>query len=394
MKTSVEKFVISDKLKSALYLIFSICTLVTIISYFHSPTRFWVNFIINNVYFVSMAICGLFLISLQNVTNSSWMRSYQRIPEAMMGYFPWAFVILLFSYFGMHTLYEWTHHELVKNDPILIKKVGYLNEAFFYIRHLIIFSGWITAAYFLKKNLDQWSAANLEVHSSKLARISAISIVFLALSFSFFSYDWIMSIEPHWFSTIYSVYVFCGMFVGGMAFITLAIVVLKYMGYFNEAVTENHLHDLGKWLFGMSTFWAYIWFCQYMLIWYSNIPEETQYYILRNHDNWQWIFWSNFIISFTIPFFGLLTRDSKRSPIVLFLVSGVILVGRWVDLYTLVAPKVYEHHKVLAIIGPYEIVSALMYAALFVFIFLKSLEKKSLLIESDPYLNEGIHLEQ
>ena len=228
----------------------------------------------------------------------------------------------------------------------------------------------------------------------ELSVVSAISMVFFALTFSFFSYDLLMSIEPHWFSTIYSVYTFSGMFVGGIAFITLSLIVLKQLGYLKEYIKIDHFHDLGKWMFGMSTFWAYIWFCQYMLIWYANIPEETQYFILRDQGYWQWLFWTSFAFSFLIPFFGLLTRNSKRSLLNLAIISCFILVSRWVDLYTLVAPKIYEHHKVEAIIGPYEIISAVMFAAIFVLVFLYYLSRKSLIVEHDPYLEEGSNLEQ
>jgi hypothetical protein len=249
-------------------------------------------------------------------------------------------------------------------------------------------------SFLIKKLMNKFSKDNYREVTDQLSVVSAIAMVFFALTFSFFSYDLLMSIEPHWFSTIYSVYTFSGMFVGGIAFITLSLIILRQLGYLKDFVTENHFHDLGKWLFGMSTFWAYIWFCQYVLIWYSNIPEETQYYILRDHGNWKWLFWSNFVIAFLIPFFALLTRGAKRNLFNLAVVSIIILVSRWVDLYTLVAPKIYEHHHVDAIIGPYEIVSALLFAALFVIVFIKFLSSRSIFVKDDPYLNEGAHLEQ
>lgn len=381
-------------LKQYLWGAVGIGALVTILSFFHSPTRFWVNLVINNFYFTGMALSGLFFLSLQNLTKSSWMRSYQRIPEAMMGYLPVAFGLVLFGLLGSHSIYEWTHTELVKHDEILIKKVGYLNMPFFVTRIIMYFAIWMSFSYLIKKLINKFNGKNGEQVRDQLSVVSAISMVFFALTFAFFSYDLLMSIEPHWFSTIYSVYTFSGMFVGGVAFITLSLIILQSLGYLKEYVTINHFHDLGKWMFGMSTFWAYIWFCQYMLIWYSNIPEETQYYILRDHGNWKWLFWTNFVIAFLIPFFGLLTRNSKRNIFNLAIVSVIILVSRWVDLYTLVAPKIYEHHHVDAIIGPYEIVSAFLFAAVFVLVFMKMLSQKSLIVKNDPYFEEGTHLEQ
>jgi hypothetical protein len=242
--------------------------------------------------------------------------------------------------------------------------------------------------------MNTWNKEKYLQQSQFMTKISAVTMIAFSLSFAFSSYDWIMSIEAHWFSTIFSIYTFAGLFVGGIAFITLALIVLRMQGYLIEYVTIDHLHDLGKWMFGMSTFWAYIWFCQYMLIWYSNIPEETQYYILRSQGNWTWLFWSNFAISFGVPFLVLMRRESKRNPLSLAFASIIILIGRWVDLYTLVAPKIYESNHIEAIIGPYEIISAVSYASFFVFIFIYYLTKKKLVIDTDPYFDEGLHLHQ
>lgn len=388
------KYKFNDNLKKYLIGIMIISAIVTAISFVHTPVRFWVNFLINNFYFICMALSGLFFLALQNLTNSSWMRTYQRIPEAMMSFIPYGLGLMLAVFLGHHTLYEWTHTHEVLHDPILIKKIAFLNIPFYLIRLCIYFGIWIFVSLTIKKLINSWPKENFKQHHQKLAKISAITMVCFALSFAFFSYDSIMSIEPHWFSTIFSVYTFTGLFVGGISFITLSLVILHYLGYLKDYVTDDHFHDLGKWIFGMSTFWAYIWFCQYLLIWYSNIPEETQYYILRDHDNWRWLFWSNFVISFTVPFFGLLPRSSKRNKVILGLVAIVVLVGRWIDIYTLVAPKIYEHNGVLAIIGPYEIMSAFLFAALFVFIFLKALSKHNLVVENDPFVDEGLHLHQ
>ncbi len=365
------------------------------LSYFHTPVRFWVNLLINNFYFISIALSGLFFLALQNITNSSWMRTYQRIPQAMYAFLPFGLVLMLMTYFGFHTLYEWTHDSIRLHDPVIMKKTLYLNTSFFLVRMVIFFVLWIGFGALISYLTDRWTKAKpYPEQAALLAKCSALFMVVFALSFSFASYDWIMSIEPHWFSTIFSVYTFSGLFVGGIAFMTLALIVLRAQGYLVDYVTDDHLHDLGKWMFGMSTFWAYIWFCQYMLIWYSNIPEETVYFILREQGNWSWLFWSNFIICFGVPFFVLLPREAKRNPIKLAFVAVVILVGRWVDLFTLVAPKIFEHNNVAAIIGPYEILSAFMFSAIFVLIFLKQLSKKKLMISEDPYFDEGAHLHQ
>lgn len=385
---------LNKDLKKYLIYIVIVGSLISLLSLFHTPVRFWVNFLINNFYFICMALSGLFFLVLQNITGSSWMRTYQRVPEAMTKFLPFSLALMFLGYFGLHTIYEWTHHDVMMNDPILVKKIAYLNTPFFFIRMVFFFLVWIGFSKLISYLMDRWDKTKYLEQDSRIAMYSAITLVVFSLTFAFASYDWIMSIEPHWFSTIFSIYTFSGLFVGGVAFITLALLVLRLQGYLTEYVTNDHLHDLGKWMFGMSTFWAYIWFCQYMLIWYSNIPEETQYYVLRSQGNWTWLFWSNFAISFGVPFILLMTRESKRNPVTLAIVAVVILIGRWVDLYTLVAPKVYEHNEIAAIIGPYEIVSAISYAAVFLLVFFSYLSKKKLIIENDPYFEEGLHLHQ
>lgn len=385
---------LNKDLKKYLIYIVIVGSLISLLSLFHTPVRFWVNFLINNFYFICMALSGLFFLVLQNITGSSWMRTYQRVPEAMTKFLPFSLGLMFLGYFGLHTIYEWTHHDVMMNDPILVKKIAYLNTPFFFIRMVFFFLVWIGFSKLISYLMDRWDKTKYLEQDSRIAMYSAITLVVFSLTFAFASYDWIMSIEPHWFSTIFSIYTFSGLFVGGVAFITLALLVLRLQGYLTEYVTNDHLHDLGKWMFGMSTFWAYIWFCQYMLIWYSNIPEETEYYILRSQGNWTWLFWSNFAISFGVPFIFLMTRESKRNPVTLAIVAVVILIGRWVDLYTLVAPKVYEHNEIAAIIGPYEIISAISYAAFFLLIFSYYLSKKKLIIENDPYFEEGLHLHQ
>lgn len=388
------QFNFDTKFRRNILIAIAVLSIVSIISFFHTPVRFWVNILINNFYFTSMALSGLFFLALQFLTNSSWMRTYQTLPLAMSSYLPIAFILSLFGLFGIHTLYEWSHTDFVMNDPILVKKIAYLNTPFFVTRIIMYFSLWLAFSYVIKKLIAKWRGSNKRLLSSQLATVSAFTMITFALSFSFYSYDSLMSLEPHWFSTIYSVYTFTSLFLGGIAFITLSLIILRQMGYMKNYVTLDHFHDLGKWLFGMSVFWAYIWFCQYLLIWYSNIPEETQYYVLREHGNWTWLFWSNFIISFLFPFFILLTRGSKRNLINLAITSLIVLIGRWVDLFTLVAPKVYEHSHTAAIIGPYEILSAFLFALVFIYFFLKNLSSNRLVLRDDPFFEEGQHLEQ
>lgn len=393
---SSQQFSVDQGIKEKCYWAMGLGILALAASCAISPKRMWLNILIDNYYFLTLALSGVFFMALQFVTNSSWMRPSLRISQAMTNYLPFGLIIMLVLGFGIHEIYEWSHSELVKNDPILIQKVAYLNIPFFLIRMILFIGLWIIFAKLLSRGYDalKEQGTTEQTGVASLSKYSAIFMVVFGLTFSFASYDWIMSLEPHWFSTIFSLYTFSGFFVGGIAFITLALLMLQQRGYLKNIITEDHYHDLGKWLFGMSTFWAYIWFSQYMLIWYSNIPEETSYYVLRSHHTWDWLFWINLIVNWTIPFFALLSRHSKRNKFVLSRVAVLLLIGRWLDLYLLTAPKVFEEGKLEPYVSVLEIFIALGFAGLFVLIFMKSLQKRSLVKTEDPYYKEGLHLHQ
>lgn len=396
MKNSDPTFKIDQSIKNKCFWAIGIGLVALVFSFVQSPVRFWLNFLIDNIYFITIGLSGVFFLAVQFVTGSSWMRPYQRIPQAMSQYLPWALGLMLFLYLGVHYLYEWSHADIVMHDEVLKGKEIYLNIPFFMARMLIIFSGWILFSKLISSALDRIQLGTLDPikGSGKLSKLSAIFLVFFGISFSFASYDWIMSVEPHWFSTVFSIYTFAGMFVSGIAFITLSLIALQSMGFLKGVINENHYHDLGKWLFGMSTFWAYIWFCQYMLIWYSNIPEETQYFILRNEHSWDWLFWINFVVNWGLPFVVLLPRASKRSTFILSRVCVLLLVGHWLDLYILIAPNVLKHGNLSSYVGPFEVLAALGFAGFFVFIFLKALGKKSIVVDKDLFHDEGLHLHQ
>jgi hypothetical protein len=367
--------------------------LVLAYSFYSQGTRAWTNVLINNFYFTTLALGGLFFMALTGVAKTSWMTPYKRIPEAMMSFLPVALVLMaVLAFFGIHSLYEWSHVEVVAKDPLLSKKTAYLNTNFFILRMVFFFGIWIILSrIFLKFSHAQDSGVD---KSKSIVKVSAITLILFGLSFSFASFDWIMSLEPHWFSTIFAIYTFSGLFVSTIAFITLTIIILQSLGYLRDAVNENHFHDLGKWLFGFSTFWAYIWFSQYMLIWYSNIPEETEYFVLREHHNWDWLFYFNLLINWLIPFFALMSRNSKRNKFILSRVCVLLLVGHWLDIYLMVSPKVFEIHGLEATVGLVEIFTACGYAGLFCLVVGNYLSKHKIKSEADPFYKEGLHLHQ
>lgn len=361
-----------------------------ILGFVFHPDRTWANILLNSVYFLTLSLCGTFLVALQYVSGSRWSEVLRRLPEAMMSYLPVGGVLLLLIFFGMHSLFHWSHHDAVLHDKILAGKAAYLNVAGFFIRAVVFVGGWTLFAQLLRRNslhLDQ--SGDLKFYTRNI-KLSAVFMFFFAVTFSLSSVDWLMSVDPHWFSTIFAVYNFSGMFVSGIAVVTILVYLLKAQGLLGE-VNDNHYHDLGKYLFAFSTFWAYIWFSQFMLIWYGNIPEETVYYVNRMKQDWAWLFYFNLVLNFIVPFFVLLPRASKRSGAVVMRVAIVLLIGRWLDLYLMVMPGVV---KETAFIGITEILIALGFAGVFVYVVLRALGRAPLMPRASVILEYSLHLHQ
>ncbi|MBN1599519.1 MAG: hypothetical protein JW894_14585 [Bacteroidales bacterium] len=348
--------------------------------------RFWANFLLNNVFAIVISLCGLVFIAIHNLGNSGWQVAIQRIPEAVSMYLPFGsilmFIIVISMCFDANHLYHWVHPE---GDVILEMKKGYLNVPFFSIRTLIYLAGWTFMAIWLRKVSLKNDRDNDIKYYRKSITISAIFIVFFAITSSMAAWDWIMSLEPHWFSTLFGWYVFSGLLVSGVAVITLITVLLKKTGYMPQ-VSKEHLHDLGKYLFAFSILWAYLWFSQYMLIWYGNIPEETVYFIERL-KGFNTLFFINLFINFGFPFLALMTRNSKRVPIILALVSIVVLIGHWLDFYLLVMPGTLGEN---AQIGFVEIGMTLGFMGFFLFIVFTALSHANLIPVNHPYLKESL----
>ncbi len=364
-------------------------------AFYLSPTRAWINYLTNAFYFVSLALSGMVFVAILNLAKASWFVPLKRIPESLSSFLPMGFLIMGCLIFGMHTLYEWTHHDLVMSDPILKGKSPYLNVPFFIIRMVIFFVFWIFFSTMLKKTSEQQGQGDVEKMSGKLQKWSALFLISFSFSYSFASFDWIMSLKPHWFSTIFGLYNFSGLLVNGIAVTTLMLIWLQEKGFLKEQVTKEHFHDLGKFLFGFTTFWAYIWLSQYLLIWYANIPEETIYFISRENHNWDWLFFFNLGINWVVPFFVLMSYRSKRSSFVLFRVAILLIIGRWLDIYLMIAPDVYEHAGTTnPQIGPIEVGISIGFASLFILIVGLSLQKRKLVHKEDPFYLEGVNFKQ
>ena len=349
---------------------------------------------INNMFFVGMGVIGLFFFALQYAASAHWSTGFLRVPMAMAAWLPFAFLgIILVFWFGKYDLFHWTHDYLYDtNDPrydaILAGKSAYLDLWFFIGRMIVFIGGWYLFFLALKKHALAEDIEGGTARWYKMRSLSAWFLVFFAVTSSMSAWDWLMSIDPHWFSTLFGWYVFSSWWVAGLALIALIVIVLKENGYLTN-VTENHLHDLGKFIFGFSIFWAYLWFSQFLLIYYANIPEETVYFVQRTTTaQYSSVFYLNLLVNFLFPFLVLMTRDSKRKMAILKFVAVVVILGHWMDFYLMVTPGVMKYEGGF---GFMEIGSTLIYFGLFFLVVLSSLAKHPLVAKNHPTLQESLH---
>ena len=376
------------------FVLIGVGVLAMIYGFVSDAHRTWASLLVNNFFFLAIALAGIFFVAIQYVSNAGWSVAIKRVPEAMSTYLPYAGVgMLLIFFFGMHDLYHWTHHDIYDPasphyDEIISNKAAYLNIPFFTIRTVVYILIWTGFAWLIRKNsllADQIPGGDY-TYFKKNFKLSAGFLVLFAITSSTSAWDWLMSIDTHWFSTLFGWYVFSGLFVRGLVTITLLIVFLKNKGLLPE-VNGSHLHDLAKYVFAFSIFWMYLWVSQFLLIWYSNIPEEVTYYISRLQD-YKVLMFTMLAINFVIPTLVLMTRTSKRKQNIVVITGIILIAGHWVDVFLMVMPGAVGSH---ASIGAIEIGTFLGFMGLFLFVVLKSLEKVPLMPKNHPYLEESLH---
>ncbi len=355
-----------------------------------NPERAWANFLIGYFYWMCIAMGGVFFAALQHLTGSYWSVTVRRISESFAAYLPYAFVLFFVLLFGVHHLYEWTHHEEVMNDSILKLKVGYLNVPFFVIRQIALYAAvFILGGWMIKNSLRQDKSGDAQLTLLNV-KLSAPFMLLFGWLFTFASFDLLMSLSPHWYSTIFGVYCWSGLFYSVLAMITLWVVCLNRKGYFNGYVTKEHYHDLGKLMFAFLVFWGYIAFSQFMLIWYANIPEETTYYLVRAKEGWKCLSIALIVFKFAIPFFVLISRPAKRNEKILITMCVWFLAAQWLDLYWMVFPRFFEH----PVFGWMEVGIFAGFAGLFLLSVGNFLSKNSLVALKDPRIEQALHHHQ
>ncbi|MAV42607.1 MAG: quinol:cytochrome C oxidoreductase [Flavobacteriaceae bacterium] len=336
-------------------------------------------------FFMMIALGVLAFYAIQYASQAGWSPVLYRVMEAITYYLlPGALIVLLIAIIGDKHIFIWMDPEVVAHDEIIQGKSSWLNKPWFIIRALIFIGGWSLYRYFSRKfSLAQDNDSGNKYFKLNF-RISAAFLVFFIYTESMMSWDWIMSVDPHWFSTLFGWYLLASMLVSGITVIALITIYLKSKGHL-DVVNDSHLHDLAKFMFGFSVFWTYLWFSQFMLIWYANIPEEVTYYITRIED-YTIPFFGMIIMNFIFPFLVLINSDYKRIPWFIVMAGIVILVGHYVDVFNMIMPATVVDRWYF---GLPEISALAFFSGLFLLIVFYSLSKVPLLVKGNPYIKES-----
>ncbi len=354
------------------------------VAFMDDPQRGWANLLLNNVYFVSLAAGGLLFAAIQRVTHSGWSSAFLRIPEAMAGYLPVAALFFLVMIFGAHSLYHWSHEDAVAHDALLAHKAPYLHLPFWIGRMILYFALWILMFVLIRRHsLREDRVGGMEPFR-KLEHYSKIYIFIILITFSFAMIDWVMSIDAHWYSTIFAVKNFVAAFHHASIVITLVVLLLNQRGYF-PFLNRSHLSDFSRYIFMLCIIWGYFWFAEFMLIWYGNIPEETAYFIPRiRGEGWSVFFFANILINWFLPFVLLMPLALARNKSVLKLVIPFLIAGQFIDLYVQIFPGTVGEQ----VLGFQEIGSFIGFAGLFMLVFGYFLSRANLYPVNHPFLEE------
>lgn len=357
--------------------------------------RAWHAFLTSFFFFTSLGLGGLFFSAIQHATKAGWSVNIRRVSEAMTAFLPIAAVAAILLILGAPRLYSWLDPREVAENALIRGKSSYLNMTFFVIRIVAFFGAWLLFSRVIVGHSLKQDTDGAESHTVKNVAVSVAFLLVFALSYSLFSVDTLMSLQPEWYSTIWGVYCFAGLFQSSLAVMIIMTIVLMKKGLVRGYVSEHHLHDLGKFLKGFTVFYAYIGFSQFLLIWYANLPEETIFYLDRSSGAWMAVSFSLLIFKFAVPFLLLLPKAAKRSPGHLALVSTLVIVMQYVDVHWMVYPNLVNNnmdkYHGAWLMGWPELGAFLMFGGLFLWSVTNFLSKNSLIPLKDPRIEESIH---
>lgn len=340
-------------------------------------------------YAVSISLGALFFIAIQHLVRAGWSVSVRRLAEFLAASVGWPLLLLaplvLLLFAGNSDLFPWNDPETVQGDKILEGKAAWLNAPFFLVRAVLYAAVWVTCGRWYLRASQRQDETGDRATTLRLESRSAVALLLLGITITFAAFDWLMSLDPHWFSTIFGIYAFSGAMVAGLSVLAIVVAVMVRREM-HPAINQEHLHDVVKLLFGMNCFWAYIAFSQYLLIWYANIPEETVWLRHRQMHGWDSISLALVIGHFVVPFLVLMPRAAKRSTRLVIVMSGLLLAMHWLDLYWVVYPQLAES----PVFGLTEVLTAIGFVGVLSVGVIRQLRQSAFLPIRDPRLPESV----
>ncbi|MGN7819639.1 quinol:cytochrome C oxidoreductase [Chitinophaga sp. 22536] len=395
-----DQFVVPARLKKTSFVLMGVGLLTLLIGLIafqgENSTRFWAGLLQNSSFFLLITLASTFFIAATTLAHGGWQIAFRRVPEAISMAVPALaavlFIIVMIIVFGgKEHIYHWINAHHVAEDKVLTWKSAFLNKGFYTTATILTLGLWIFFTLKLRNMSIEEDGWDLKPETGRkliwrnTVWCGGFLVIYTLSVGSTTPWIWLMSIDAHWFSTMYSWYTFASSWVSGLSLIALFVVYLKKHGYLTY-VNEEHLHDLGKFIFAFSIFWTYLWFSQYMLIWYANMPEETEYFQPRVWGEWRPIFFLNLLINFITPLLFLMKRDTKRNYTSVAFIAVVVIAGHWLDFWQMVGPGTYKH-----LVFPwYELGLGAGFVGLIIFLVANALTKAPLVPKNHPYLKESI----
>lgn len=361
--------------------------ILTLISFAVDMQHASFGLIMTLTFVATIGVGALFWVGIEYVSSAVWSTALRRPFEFLSGVIPFLIILALPLLFNMHGIFEWTHRGLFKSDPTMLIKAPYLNIPFFIVRTIIVFASWWLFYALIIRNSKTQDATRDQNLTRKNVKLSAAFMPIFGITLTVFAIDWLMSLTPDWFSTVFGVYIFSGAVLAAMAFATLLIVKLNEKNLFPVKLTPDHYYNLGAFLFAFVNFWAYIGFSQFMLQWYGNLRDETSWYIPRMHGSWATVLIILVLVQFVIPFFFLITKPAKMDPRRLVFISIWLLAAHAIDIYWMVMP-VYKSAG--ATFGISEIAYLFLSTGMILAVFVYKAKRSNMVPVGDPKLQRGL----
>lgn len=381
-----QKKELSEKVSKAGWILVGLGFVLVILSYLVDANRGAYSNLLMFVFLLSVTVGSIILIALEYLAGAVWSTPMRRVTEFIAASIPFVILLAVPLFLNMHGLFHWSHSEIVVSDQILSSKTPYLNVTFFTIRFAVIILIFVLFYWLFTKNSRKQDESKDQRLTNINVKLSAVFMPIMAIGLSVLAIDWVMSLEPHWYSTIFGIYFISGTVLAGLGATTYAVVSLNESGYFQPKLRGDHYYSLGALMFAFTNFWAYIAFSQFLLIWYANLPEETYWFLARWQGGWKYVSVGLIFVRFVIPYAGLLSQPSKMDPKRLKIMSLWILFSHFFDLYWLIMPAFSREF----FFGWTELGFPMLVIGIIILVFCMQYKKYNPIPIGDPKLKRGL----